>query len=185
VIDPESGIVSSNGCATTTLSTDTAGSTITCSATNGAGLSKSASVTIKIDQTLPAISGMPPAGCTFRSEDHKFVRVAIVTAADRLSGMASFTVTGTSNEPSDSNDSDDIRIRGSGLDPREVYLRANDLEGNRKDGLQDQDNGREHEKEYHAEKNPKIYTLTATASDLAGNSATAVAVCTVKRHREE
>ena len=47
--DPESGIASSTGCGTTTLTADTPGTTLTCSATDGAGLSKSSSVTIKID----------------------------------------------------------------------------------------------------------------------------------------
>ncbi len=52
VTDPESGIESSSGCGTTTLTADTPGTTLTCSATNGAGLSASVPVTIKIDKTL-------------------------------------------------------------------------------------------------------------------------------------
>lgn len=56
VTDPESGIASSNGCDTTTLSADTAGDTLTCSAANGIGLSNATSVTIKIDKTPPAIT---------------------------------------------------------------------------------------------------------------------------------
>jgi hypothetical protein len=55
VSDPESGIASSAGCDTTTLTADTAGDTLTCSATNGAGLTNSASVTVKIDKTPPMI----------------------------------------------------------------------------------------------------------------------------------
>ncbi|HYM11713.1 MAG TPA: hypothetical protein VEU62_13340, partial [Bryobacterales bacterium] len=55
VADPESGIASSTGCGPTptTLSTNTPGTTLACSAINGAGLSSSVSVTIKIDQSLP------------------------------------------------------------------------------------------------------------------------------------
>jgi hypothetical protein len=45
--DPESGILTP-ACATT-VNGDTTGNTLTCSATNGAGLSSSSSVTIKID----------------------------------------------------------------------------------------------------------------------------------------
>ena len=58
VSDPESGIASSNGCNTTTLSTETGqqGTTLTCSVTNGAGLSSSASVTVRIDLTAPTLS---------------------------------------------------------------------------------------------------------------------------------
>jgi hypothetical protein len=55
VTDPESGITSSSGCTPTTLTADTAGMTLTCSATNGVGLSTSASVTVKIDKTPPLI----------------------------------------------------------------------------------------------------------------------------------
>jgi hypothetical protein len=56
--DPESGIGSSIGCTTATLSTETspAGTTLTCTATNGAGLSNSASVTVKIDLTAPTLT---------------------------------------------------------------------------------------------------------------------------------
>lgn len=50
VSDPYSGIGSSSGCSTVTLSTYTAGTTLTCSATSVAGLTNSASVTIKVDE---------------------------------------------------------------------------------------------------------------------------------------
>src|SRR5580658_9766223 len=95
------GIASSSGCGTSTVTTDTAGITLTCSATNGAGLSNSVSVTIKIDQTPPVISGMPPPGCALWPPNGKLIQVATVTAADAPSGLApsSFQVTGTSNEP--------------------------------------------------------------------------------------
>jgi len=55
VSDPESGIASSVGCDLTTLATDTAGDTLACSATNGASLSNSDSVTVKIDKTPPTV----------------------------------------------------------------------------------------------------------------------------------
>jgi len=56
VSDPESGIASSSGCTTTVLTTDTSATTLTCSATNGSGLSHLASVTIKIDKSSPVIT---------------------------------------------------------------------------------------------------------------------------------
>lgn len=56
VTDPISGIASSSGCAPATQSAETTGTTYTCSATNGAGLSNSASVTIKLDKTAPVTS---------------------------------------------------------------------------------------------------------------------------------
>src|SRR6185436_18146024 len=50
-----SGIVSSTGCGPTTLTADTPGVTLTCSATNSAG-PNSASATIKIDKTAPVLN---------------------------------------------------------------------------------------------------------------------------------
>ncbi len=60
VSDPESGIASSSGCSATTLATETTGTTLTCTATNGAGMSNSASVTVKIDKTASGISITSP-----------------------------------------------------------------------------------------------------------------------------
>jgi hypothetical protein len=51
IADPESGILSSSGCTSANLTSETLGTVITCSATNNAGLSNSASITIKIDKT--------------------------------------------------------------------------------------------------------------------------------------
>jgi hypothetical protein len=56
VSEPETGIVSSDGCNTITLTADTMGKTLTCSATSGAGLTNSVSITIPIDKTAPAIT---------------------------------------------------------------------------------------------------------------------------------
>src|SRR5262249_58227813 len=56
VSDPETGISTSSGCGTTTTTTDITGATLTCSATNSAGLSSSASVSFKIDKTPPVIT---------------------------------------------------------------------------------------------------------------------------------
>ena len=62
VSDPESGIASQSGCDPTTLTADTPGTTLTCTATNGAGLTASKSITIAIDHTPPAI--VPPPSQT-------------------------------------------------------------------------------------------------------------------------
>jgi hypothetical protein len=45
--------------------------------------------------------------------DKQFVTVATISAADALSGIASFNVTGTSNEPQDPSNPD-IVISGTG-----------------------------------------------------------------------
>lgn len=55
VSDPESAISSSSGCGPTTINTDTAGTTLTCTATSAGGTS-SESVTIMRDATVPTVS---------------------------------------------------------------------------------------------------------------------------------
>jgi hypothetical protein len=93
VSDPESGIASSNGCTTTTLSTETppAGTTLTCSAINGAGLSNLASVTVKIDLTAPTlklssltVNATGPSGAVVSYS---------ASASDSLSGLNTFSCT--------------------------------------------------------------------------------------------
>jgi len=84
--DAESGIKSSSGCGQTVLTTDTAGVTMTCSATNGAGLSAAASVTIKIDQTPPVASATvtPPANANGWNNGTATV---FFSGTDNLSGI--------------------------------------------------------------------------------------------------
>jgi hypothetical protein len=122
-----------------------------------AGNSVSAAVSgINIDKTPPALSGLPAAGCTLWPPDHKFVTVATISAADILSGLASFNVTGTSNEPQNANDPD-IIIAGTGLGPRTVQLRADRL----------------------GTGTGRIYTINTIASDAAGNVVNSTSTCTV------
>jgi hypothetical protein len=163
VADPESGLASSSGCTTTTLTAESAGVTLTCLATNGVGLSSTTSVTIKIDKTPPVISGMP-LSCNLWPPNHKMVQVAKITAADALSGLipASLKVTGVSNEPSDPKDPD-IEIKPTPSGGITVQLRADRL-----------GNG-----------NGRVYTLVATAADLAGNQTNATATCTVPHDQEK
>ena len=159
VSDPESGIASSMGCAPVNLTADTAGVALTCSATNGVGLSSSAPLTIKLDQTPPVISGMPASGCSLWPPNHKLVEVATVTAADALSGLAPGTlhVTGTSNEPPSGLEDPEIVITPNGSGGFTVQLQADRLGSGR----------------------GRVYTLNATAMDNAGNSVTATATCIV------
>lgn len=151
--DPQSGITTP--CAGASLSTNTSGTVVTCTATNGAGLTSSNSVTIKIDASRPAITGMPPANCSIWPPNKKMVEVATISASGGLSGLSSFNVTATSNEPADPGP--DIIITGTGLQPRTVQLRADRL-----------GNG-----------NGRIYTITATSASGAGATSTSVATCTV------
>jgi hypothetical protein len=119
---------------------------------------------------------MPPAGCNLWPPDHRLVHVATVSAKDALSGLALFSVSATSNEPSDPNDKDDIEIKGKGVEPREIYLRAIELHHH--------DHDRDHDKRHHEPEEPKIYTITANDSDLAGNPTTSTATCTVENPRK-
>jgi hypothetical protein len=60
VSDP-TGIVSSDGCGPRMFRDDTAGSRVRCTATNGAKVSRTVSVTIKIDKTPPALGNVSVA----------------------------------------------------------------------------------------------------------------------------
>jgi 6-phosphogluconolactonase (cycloisomerase 2 family) len=118
----------------------------TCSAGSGGGT----------PPAPPVISGMPAGSCTLWPPNGQFIQVATVTAMSSLSQIQSFTVTGVSSEPSDSNDPD-VVITGDGVGPRTILLRAARL-----------GNG-----------TGRIYTLTATATDIAGNTTSSTEMCTV------
>ncbi|HEV8534157.1 MAG TPA: hypothetical protein VGR87_00325 [Candidatus Limnocylindria bacterium] len=82
--DPETGIASANGCATTTVTTDSSGMTIACTATNGAGLSRSAAITVRRDTVAPQVEFRGNAGTYQVDQD---VNIACVATDDR-SGLA-------------------------------------------------------------------------------------------------
>ena len=118
-------------------------------------------LTVKIDETPPVISGMPAGGCTLWPPNHQFVQVATVTASDALSGLApaTFKVSGASNEPIASTDpvAPDILVTQTSPATFAVQLRAERL----------------------GTGTGRVYTLNASASDFAGNTATSTATCTV------
>jgi exopolysaccharide biosynthesis protein len=120
------------------------------------------SVTVRIDKSAPVISGLPAAGCQLWPPNHKLVTVGDVTAADGVSGVApgSFTITGQSNQQSEFNHPM-IVVQPDGGDGLIVEVEA-DRPGNGES---------------------RIYTLTATASDVAGNVVTKRAICTVPHDR--
>lgn len=83
--DPESGIASSSGCGSSTVSSEGAGISLNCSASNGAGLTAAQSVSLSIDLTAPTVSYSGNAGSYTVDQ-----QVSIsCTAADALSGVAS------------------------------------------------------------------------------------------------
>ena len=60
VEDPESGIKSSSGCDATAITSDTAGTRLTCSATNMIDASTTVSLMVKVDITAPTVTGATP-----------------------------------------------------------------------------------------------------------------------------
>ena len=105
----------------------------------------------KIDATAPEVAGLPAAPCSIWPPDNAMVQAASVKVADGGSGLApnSFTLCVTSNELLDPGD---VAINGG-----TVMLSA------KRPGLGD----------------GRIYTINVAVSDLAGNTATASASCTV------
>jgi Bacterial Ig-like domain len=142
------------------LIADAAGNTRTLSAgaLAGSGFPTQLIVNNVVDTTPPVISGMPAPPCTLWPPNGKLVQVATVTATDTLSGVApgTFKVTGTSNEPSDPNTPDVVIT----LNPAGAYVVQL-----RQDRL--------------ATGTGRVYTLNATAKDIAGNTAAVTATCVV------
>jgi len=113
-------------------------------------------LTISIDRAPPVISGLPTS-CNVWPPNGKMVTVATVSASDSASGIASLTVNGASSEAPSSRGQADVQVTGTGIAPRIVSVRG------------DRDpNG-----------SGRTYTITASATDLAGNAAAAVGTCTV------
>ena len=108
------------------------------------------SLSFKIDATAPAFSGLP-VKCTIWPPNNKLVEVAAVTASDNGSGVAAnaLSVSVVSNEPVDASD---IVVQGG-----TVKVRAQRL-----------GNG-----------TGRSYVINARVSDVAGNSGSATATCTV------
>jgi hypothetical protein len=136
---------------TASLTISTEGTTIlTYFATDNEGNQESAKRrTVRIDKTPPAISGFPAPGCTIWPPNHKLVKVATVVAGDVLSGIPPGSFAVTGN----SNDPTNGKIVITG-GPSQFNIQLGADKG-------------------------QVYTLTATASDLAGNTAKATVTCTV------
>lgn len=87
VAEPESGIATSSGCTPTTVSGDTTGQTLTCSATNSEGLSAQVSVVIKVDTTGPGVTAEPTSKPQERGWYTQPLTVAFA-GTDSVSGIA-------------------------------------------------------------------------------------------------
>jgi hypothetical protein len=120
------------------------------------------SMTLRIDKTPPTIAGMPGCPCTLWPPNDELVEVASVRASDTPSGLARFELDVDSNERSRSGEPD-VVVTGSGFDPRTVELRA--------------------ERPHHGCK--RRYEITASATDIAGNSTSATVTCKVAHDRRD
>jgi Phosphodiester glycosidase len=131
--------------------------TVTYSATDAAGNDEAANeATVRLDFTAPAIDGLPPGDCVLWPPNHEMRPVAVVTASDALSGVAAgaLQVTAAGSSPSSP---DDVLVTPDGAGGFVVYLRA----------------------ERRGNEPKRVYTITATATDRAGNARTATSTCVV------
>ena len=121
------------------------------------GVETTRTLDVKIDGVPPVLSGLPLEGCTLWPTNHRLQRVAVLRASDLGSGIArgSFQVNATSNEPMDPGD---VAVTEDENDGLIVELRA-EWSGASTAG--------------------RVYHLTATARDLAGNEVTGTANCIV------
>lgn len=163
VTDPESAISSSSGCTTSTMTADTTGTTFTCTATSAGGTS-SQSVTIKRDTTAPAVTCAVTPNRIW-PPNHKMVDVsASVNVTDATAGPAGFKlISATSNEPDD------------GLGDGDT---ANDLQGWT---VGTPDTAGQVRAERSGSGSGRVYTLTYSAADQAGNAASCSVSVSVPR----
>lgn len=167
VTDPESDISASSGCDTVTVG-ETAGTTVTCSATNGAGLEASESVTFKIDLTPPTVSCAADPS-TLWPPNHRLVAVQVSFEIEQdLSGAGAFVLSSMgSSEPDDGSGDGDTPVDMLGFAAGDAanrgWLRA----------------------ERSGPGTGRVYTLTYSVADGAGNPATCQARVTVPHDRRK
>jgi len=113
-------------------------------------------LTVRIDTTRPTIAGMPAAGCSLWPPDDRMVRIATVTASDALSGL----VAGSPSVTATSNEADpgSIVVNGGAIAVRASRLGSG---------------------------GGRVYTITATAADKAGNTAMVTGTCTAPHDQEK
>ena len=115
---------------------------------------------VRVDTVAPSITGVPASDCTVWPINQQLREVAVVRAEDLVSGVASLQVTATSSEPSDSNEPD-VVVTSDGAGGFVVSLRAERL----------------------SKGQGRVYTVTATATDLADNVRTMTTQCVVPHDR--
>ena len=127
-------------------------------ATDAAGNEETAPpLGVKIDLTAPVLTGPASGDCVLWPPNHHMI--AVRRASDALSGLASLDVSATSNETLDPSDVAVVETEDGG---RALELRA-ERSGGSKSG--------------------RVYQLTLTAKDIAGNAVTETVTCTVPHDR--
>jgi hypothetical protein len=109
VTDPESIILSTSGCDTRTLTLDTTGVTLTCSATSDGGTT-TVSKTFKVDETPPSVSAAPSRAPDANGWYNRALTVGF-SGSDAMSGIAACT-SGSYSGPDDGS----AAVAGSCLD---------------------------------------------------------------------
>lgn len=149
VSDAESAISSSSGCVTQTVTSDTPGTTFTCSASSDGGTS-SASVTIKRDTTGPAITSASADPSILWPPNNKMRAVTVtVNAADAGAGLTGCSITSVSSNEGGSAHEPDVELTGA----LTMNLRA----------------------EREGKGSGRLYTAQISCQDAAGNTSTATA----------
>lgn len=158
VSDAESGVAESTGCVEVTVADDTAGVTLTCTATNGAGLHASQSLTIRLDQTPPEVTCAAAPALLWPPNRQMIDVLTTVDVADALSGPAGVVMQSAASNEADLG-------AGAGNSPNDIQdwtIGTPDLRGRLRAERAGGGTGR-------------IYSLGYQGADRAGNSAT----CTV------
>lgn len=113
---------------------------------------------VKVDKTMPVITGMPPSGCTLSPPKHQLVQVASITGSDALSGLATLNVTASSSEPDSGTGGGDV--------PGDIVINSGTVQ-------------------LRAERSPsgrgRTYTINATATDIVGNVVVSTVTCQVPK----
>ena len=129
-------------------------------ATDAAGNNEaSKALTVRLDGAAPTIKGLSLTGCSLWPVNRELRQVAVVSAEDLVSGIASFEVTATSNEPEAGDP--DVVVTPDGAGGFTVKLRATRL----------------------GTGTGRIYTVTAKATDVADNVRTTTATCVVPHNQ--
>lgn len=110
VTDPESVILSTTGCDATTLTTETVGKTLTCSATSDGGTT-TVSKTFKLDKTPPAVRATPGRAADTNGWYNHALSVSF-SATDGTSGVDSCVAPKTYSGP----DNGSASVSGSCVD---------------------------------------------------------------------